>query len=124
MLTRRDFFNVFNWIDSTGRPLADVHSDDEKFTIEVELPGIKAEDVDISVHEGSLTIRGERKYEKKGNDCERLERYYGSFVRSYSLPKSVDVDKIEAKSVDGVLTITVPKQEWTLPRKVKVLPEK
>lgn len=101
-------------------PSVDVHSNDKEVVLDVELPGIDPEKVDVSVNNNVLTIRGEKEYKEKNYD--RLERYYGSFSRSFTLPNNIDVEKIEAKGNNGVLTITIPKEKKVLPKKIKILP--
>ena len=103
-------------------PAVDVYEDAEALRIHAELPGLKKEDVKISVREGVLTLRGERKLEseEKKDNYYRIERHYGSFLRSFTLPKTVDADKIEAKMKDGVLELKVPKKPEATPREIKV----
>lgn len=93
-------------------------------TVEVrmDVPGMKAEDIDIQFSNGLLTISGERKEEKeeKGKTCHRVERRYGSFSRSVTLPATVAEDKVDAQYRDGVLTVTLQKSEEAKSRKIKV----
>lgn len=95
-------------------PAVDVVEDDQKFELYADLPGVKQEDLDIQVDKDVLTIRGERKLEKKG------ERSSGAFSRSFTLPKHVDVEKIAASLKDGVLTLTLPKRPEAQPRQIKI----
>lgn len=95
-------------------PAVDVVEDDAKFELFADLPGVKQEDLDIQVDKDVLTIKGERKLEKKG------ERVAGAFSRSFTLPKTVDVEKIAATLKDGVLTVTLPKRPEAQPRQIKV----
>ena len=94
--------------------------------ITADLPGLKAEDVEVTVDEGTLSIRGERKLEEaaEGETFHRVERLYGIFERSFTLPNSVDVDKIEARFSNGEMTLTLPKREESKPRSVKIKVEK
>jgi HSP20 family protein len=95
------------------RPLANISETDREYVVKAELPEVKKEDIDISVEDGVLTLRGERKYEKEkgeGDDL-RIESFYGTFSRSFSLPENVDADKIAADCKDGVLRIRIPKTE-------------
>lgn len=95
-------------------PSVDVSEDDQKFELSADLPGVKQEDLDIQVEKDVLTIRGERKLERKG------ERVSGAFSRAFTLPKHVDVEKIVASLKDGVLTVTLPKKPEAQPRQIKV----
>ena len=94
----------------------------EGIVISADLPGLKAEDVDVTVDNGILTIKGERTLEEvaEGETYHRVERSYGSFERSFSIPNSVDPKKIEARFSNGEMTITLPKREESKPRSVKV----
>jgi HSP20 family protein len=94
-------------------PRANISETDAEFSITVEVPGIKREDVKINIDDHVLSVRGENKQEKeeKGKKFHRIERYYGSFNRSFSLPENVNEDKVEAVFNDGVLTLTIPKTE-------------
>ncbi len=95
-------------------PAVDVVEDEGKFELYADLPGVKQEDLDLQVEKDVLTIRGERKLERKG------ERVAGAFSRSFSLPKTVDAEKIVATLKDGVLTVTLPKRPEAQPRQIKV----
>jgi len=103
-------------------PAIDIGETDDAFMVKAEIPGCKAEDVDISVHGNMLTISGEKKQEKeqKEKGYYHIERTYGSFRRDLNLASDVDPDKIEAVCKDGVLTVTLPKTEKAKPIKVKV----
>jgi HSP20 family protein len=87
------------------------------------VPGIEEKDIEIKVEDSTLTIRGERKFEKetKEENYHRIERSYGSFSRSFTLPNYVDQDKIQAEHENGVLKITMPKKMELKPRTVKIL---
>jgi HSP20 family protein len=103
-------------------PALDVYEDDEKVTVQVELAGLKKEDIDLSIEDDVLTISGERKSEserKEGESCRR-ERVYGAFRRSVSLPAPVKSDAVKAAYQDGVLTVTLPKAEEAKPRKIQI----
>ncbi len=103
-------------------PAIDIYETPDAFVIDAELPGVKPDDVEISVEEGTLTVRGERT--PRGGVSEeayhRVERRYGPFGRSISLPQSVNTERIDATFDAGVLTITVPKAEQAKPRKIEV----
>ncbi|MHC4587333.1 MAG: Hsp20/alpha crystallin family protein [Planctomycetota bacterium] len=103
-------------------PAIDIAEKDNEFVVKAEIPGCKAEDVNISVNGNILTISGEKKAEeeKKEKGYYHMERSYGSFRRDLTLVSEVDPAKIEAICKDGVLTITVPKSEKSKPVKVKV----
>ena len=103
-------------------PAVDVFEDTDAITLKVELAEVDAKDVDIQVEANQLTVRGERKLEK-AEDREgyhRIERTYGAFTRSFTLPSTVDSEHISAESKDGVLRIVLPKRAETKPRQVKV----
>lgn len=103
-------------------PAVDVAELENEYIVNVELPGVSKEDVKITLESNILTIRGEKKEEKetKGNNYRRLERSYGSFQRSFKLPTTVKSDKIDAVYKDGLLTITLPKEEEAKPRQIEV----
>jgi len=133
-LLGRDFENMFGrWLGGRegngSQALApygvDIREDADHFYVEAELPGYKKEDVDITLENQTLTISAERKYEnKQGNDAkgELLlhERRYSRFLRSFTLPPTVDEGSVNARLQDGVLTVTINKREETKPRKIKV----
>ena len=103
-------------------PTLDVYEEKDHFTVKAELPGMKKEDIEVAMHEGSLSISGERKSESKHEDSEvyRAERFFGRFQRTVTLPVPVAVDKIQAQYKDGVLTITLPKTEEAKPKRIEV----
>lgn len=103
-------------------PALDVFEDQEKVSVQVELPGLKKEDFDISLDGEVLTIAGERKVENEKQEGEsyRQERIYGSFRRSVTLPSRVKSDEVKAAYEDGILYITLPKAEEAKPRKIEV----
>ena len=103
-------------------PALNISETDEEVRVTAELPGVDPASVDISLTEDMLTIRGEKKeeQEEKRRDYHRIERCYGSFIRTVSLPSAVDADKVEATFQDGVLTINMPKREEAKTRKVRV----
>ena len=104
-------------------PAVDIRETPEQLMIVAELPGLDKKDVNITLENQVLTLAGERNFEKETKDetCHRIERSYGSFTRSFSLPNNLRVDKIEAKFDKGVLSIVIPKSEETKPRKVTIL---
>jgi HSP20 family protein len=103
-------------------PALDAHEDKESFTVQVELPGFKREDIQVSLQDGVLTVSGERKEEKVSKETEvhRQERYYGKFARALTLPTAVAADKVKAAYKDGVLTVTLPKAEEAKPKQIDV----
>lgn len=103
-------------------PAVDVYEDAHKVSLKLEVPGIKPDDLDIRVEGRTLTVRGERKFEneEKEENFHRIERRYGSFVRSFTLPATVDTDSIDAQSADGVLTISLAKKPEAKPKQITV----
>src|SRR5262249_28164079 len=100
-------------------PAVDVYEDEHKITLKLEIPGIDQKDVDIRYENNTLTVRGERKFEKEEN-FHRIERSYGTFVRSFALPNTVDSDNIHAEYVNGVLKIDLAKRAEAKPKQIKV----
>ncbi|MBM2839971.1 MAG: Heat shock protein, Hsp20 family [Bacteroidetes bacterium] len=107
---------------SVWTPAVDVAENENEVQVKVELPGVSKDDVKITMQENILTIRGEKKQEKetKNSEYHRVERSYGSFQRSFTLPTNVKHDKIEASYNDGVLTVTLPKAEEAKPKQIEV----
>ena len=103
-------------------PLVDISEDDKEYRIKVELPEVKKEDVKVTAEAGTLTIMGERKFEQeeKGRKYHRVERAYGSFGRSFSLPDDASPAKVSAEFKDGVLTVHLVKDEKAKPQHVEV----
>jgi HSP20 family protein len=103
-------------------PALDVYEDKENFTVKAELPGMKKEEIEVSLHEGMLSISGERKGESKHEEAEvhRTERFFGRFQRTVNLPAAVAAEKVKAAYKDGVLTITLPKTEEAKPKHIDV----
>jgi HSP20 family protein len=103
-------------------PAVDVYEDAQKVVLKLEVPGIRREDLDIRVEGRTLTVKGERKFEtdEKEENFHRIERRYGSFVRSFTLPASVNPDEVGAASADGVLTISLAKKPEAKPRHIQV----
>jgi HSP20 family protein len=116
------FGPVFRTHGSFGRwaPALDVYQDKDQFTVVAELPGLRKEDIEISLHNGVLTLSGERKQEKKNEEGYRSERYFGRFQRSVTLPASVDGNKVKASYQDGVLKVVLPKAEEAKPKQIEV----
>ncbi len=103
-------------------PAVDVFEDKDNLLVKAELPGLKKEDIQISLDNGNLTLSGERKQEEKHQDADvyRSERWVGRFHRSVSLPCRVDAEKIKATYNDGVLTVTLPKAEDAKPKQIPI----
>ncbi len=103
-------------------PLTDIYEDNEKFSLKVDLPGIKKDDVKISFNNGKLNISGERVQETESKDskCHRIEKSYGKYFRSFKLPELIQVDKINAEFDNGQLTITIPKSEEAKPKEIEI----
>ena len=101
-------------------PVVDIREDAEAYFVHAELPGVRKEDVRITMQNNLLTIRGEKKQEteKKESEYHRIERSFGNFERSFTLPATVKTEKIDANFADGVLTILLPKTEEAKPREV------
>jgi len=103
-------------------PAVDVYEDTEKVVLKLEIPGVKEEDVDVRVENQALTVRGERKFEaeEKEENFHRIERRYGSFFRSFSLPTSVDTENVKASYNAGVLKLELKKKTSAQPRQIKI----
>jgi HSP20 family protein len=103
-------------------PAVDLYEDKDNFTVKAELPGLKREDIGVSLEDDTLVISGERKAEQKSDEAEthRVERFFGRFQRTIVLPASVQADKIAAQYKDGVLTVTLPKSEEAKPKQIEI----
>jgi HSP20 family protein len=103
-------------------PRIDVFEDPERFVFYAELPGLTAQQVNVSIENNLLTLSGERKFthEDKRQNYHRIERLYGNFRRSFQLPTTVDTAKIQAEMKDGVLTLTLPKRTEVQPKQIKI----
>src|SRR6201995_424643 len=115
--TSNEESNLTSWA-----PAVDIHENEHELVVKADLPGVEAKDLDIRVENNILTIRGERRFEKKVNEDNylRVERAYGSFSRSFSLAHTVNPDGIAAGAHNGVLSLTVPKREEAKPKQIKV----
>jgi HSP20 family protein len=107
---------------STFAPAVDVYEDEHTVTLKVEVPGIDEKDIDIRLENNTLTIHGERKIEKeeKEENYRRVERQYGSFTRTFTLPPTVDAEKVSASYDKGVLKVALPKKAEAKPKQIKV----
>ena len=103
-------------------PALDVEESEDAFTLHVELPGVRADEVEVSLEENVLTIAGERSFydAKEAEGFRRIERHFGRFHRSVRLPDRVDADAVQASYRDGMLTVTVPKAEESKPRRIQI----
>jgi HSP20 family protein len=115
---RDEELNLGTWI-----PPVDISEDKDRISLTAELPGFTEDQVEVQMEGGVLTIRGERKFEdeKEGRNFHRLERSYGTFVRSFTLPNNVDRENIRASFQNGLLEIDLPKREEARPRQIKVI---
>lgn len=106
----------------TWRPVADISETEKEYVVKAELPEVKRDDVDVTVQDGMITIKGVRKMEKedKGEKHHRIESFYGRFARSFALPDDVEQDKIGAECKDGVLRVHLPKVKRSKPKAVQV----
>jgi HSP20 family protein len=108
---------AFDWA-----PSVDISENPEEFVIKAEVPGVNKDDVKVSIEDGVVSIQGERKQEKEEKDKKfhRIERSYGSFLRSFSLPSNIDDAKVQAQFKDGLLTVRLPKSASAKPKSVEV----
>lgn len=111
-----------NVVTSHWRPAVDIREEKDRFVIVADLPGVDPKDIEVTMENGVLALRGERKFEKdvSGDNYKRVERAYGTFYRRFSLPDSADPDRIEAHGRNGVIEIVLPKQEKVQPRRIDV----
>ena len=103
-------------------PSVDVHEEDGRFVVRADVPGVEPKDIEVTAADGVLTIRGERRAEKRAKDAgfERVERVAGTFLRRFTLPETAQPDAITAKQTNGVLEVTIPKQPKVQPKRVTV----
>lgn len=114
-----DYSNV---VTSNWHPAVDIKEEDNRFVILADLPGVDPKDIEITMQNGVLTIRGERRSEKdeEREGFRRVERARGTFYRRFSLPDTADSERIQAKGKDGVLEVVIPKHEKVQPRRISV----
>jgi HSP20 family protein len=105
-------------------PRVDVEEDDKQFVVKADLPGVDPKDVEVSVVENALVLRGQKKEEREKKNYHRVERFEGQFYREIPLPRGIEADKIQAKSANGVVTVTIPKKAEAQPKKIAVQAEK
>lgn len=133
MTTQREFDRLFKEAFSpifgegelstrTWAPPVDIYENENDIVLKAELPGVEPRDVEVRVEDSTLYLKGERKFEKetKEENYHRVERSYGSFARSFSLPNSISADKVKAEYKDGLLTLTLPKREEAKPKTIKI----
>lgn len=106
----------------TWVPRVDVHEEKDRFVVLADVPGVEPKDIDITADHGVLTIRGERRSEKREteNGYERVERVSGTFLRRFTLPEAANTESIKAKQTNGVLEVTIPKTPAAQPRRISV----
>lgn len=116
------FPRFVNRSDGSWVPSMDIHEESEQFVITADLPGLTSDDIEIFVEQDRVTIKGERKLERRVEDKDfgRFERLEGSFQRSFKLPDNADLDQVSASNRDGVLEIVIKKQETIASRRIKV----
>jgi HSP20 family protein len=120
------FFGRFEFVDDamksgTWAPPVDVAEEGDKILVKVEVPGVNEKDLKVNFEDGLLTVSGERQFERKDErNYHRIERTYGTFVRSFNLPRSVDASAIKASYLNGVLEIEIPKREEAKPRQIQI----
>jgi HSP20 family protein len=141
-ITRRDpFLSFANWQDQVNRvfesafhgraegsaltawaPAVDIYETENELVLKADLPDVNEKDLDVRVENNMLTVRGERKFEQKVKEENylRIERTYGSFSRSFSLPNTINTESIKAEYKNGVLTVEMPKKAETKPKQVKI----
>jgi HSP20 family protein len=122
---RRFFEDFFRGLPAAQRgfvPAVELSENDTRYTITVEIPGVRKEDVHVDLREGMLVIHGEKKSEReeKKERSRYVERSYGSFTRSFTLPPDADADRLDANFKDGVLTINIPRTEESKPRQIAI----
>ena len=103
-------------------PSVDIFETDNELVLKADVPGVALKDIDIRIENGTLSLKGERKFEREENNkgFHRMERSYGSFVRYFTVPDSVDSENVKADFQGGVLTVTLPKKEIAKPKSIKV----
>lgn len=119
----RDFFGA-RGDDAVWTPAVDIEEQDDSCLVTADMPGLSQKDIKVTLQDGVLTLHGERKEEKSEKDKKggnrRIERTYGAFSRSFTLPAGTDPEKVKAAYKDGVLTVTVPKAEEVKPKEIEV----
>ena len=108
--------------EGVWQPPVDIYEDEHSVIIKAEVPDVEQKDIEVKIENGTLTLRGERKHSSdiRKENYYRVERYFGQFQRSFSLPQTIDQDKVQASCDKGILTITLPKREETKPKPISV----
>jgi len=116
------FFGEGELSTRTWAPPVDIYETADSIVLKAELPGVDPKDVEVKVEDNSLFLKGERRFEKevKNENYHRVERSYGSFARSFSLPNSIEAEKVKAEYKNGLLTLTLPKREEAKPKTIKI----
>jgi HSP20 family protein len=116
-------FNREEMLNGAWAPNVDIFENKDTLVLEAELPGMTRDDFDLSIENNVITLKGERKFEKKseGDNYHRVERSYGAFTRSFTLPQTVSAEGAKAEFKNGVLQVTLPKREEVKARKIEVL---
>jgi HSP20 family protein len=109
-------------VTSNWTPAVDIKEEDERFLLKADVPGVAPKDIEVTMEDGVLTIKGERKHEseEEANGYKRVERSYGSFYRRFSLPDTANAEGVTAQGKDGVLEVVIPKHEKVQPRRITV----
>ena len=109
-------------VTSNWSPAVDIKEEPEQFVLKADIPGVEPKDIDITMEDGVLTIKGERKHEseEESNGYKRVERSHGTFYRRFSLPDTANAERVTAKGKDGVLPVVIPKPEKVQPRRITV----
>ena len=120
--TFSNFFGNEQLAQQAWAPAVDIYETDHDLVIKAEVPGVDPKDVEIRIEDGTLYLKGERKseHEEKGKNVHRIERSYGAFVRTFTLPQSVNTENVKADYKDGVLTLTMAKREEAKPKTIKI----
>ena len=119
----RLFEDTFARDGSSFTPAVDIKENDNEIRLDIELPGLKPEDVEITAENGVLTVRGEKQVERKEGDESRyqiIERAYGTFMRTFQLPQGIDADQIKAAFNNGVLSLHIPKAALPQPKRIEI----
>lgn len=121
-MSRSNDYDVSNVVTSAWTPAVDIREEDDRFVLYADVPGVDAKDIEVSMDDGVLVIKGERSSESKEEreGYKRVERVRGSFYRRFSLPDNANAENISAKSDKGVLTVVIPKQEKAQPKRIPV----
>jgi HSP20 family protein len=112
-----------NIVTSSWTPAVDIKEEDDRFELHADVPGVNPEDIEVTMENGVLTIKGERKFatnEEGSNGFRRIERLHGTFYRRFSLPDTADAEKIAARGANGVLEVVIPKKAAIQPKRIAV----